>query len=63
MLERLAVLILCMGVTLVLVGCILSMSRILSRRTSSNSSYIKRSSLLTKDEENTYAEMIRIWFR
>ena len=59
MLERLAVLILCMGVTLVLVGCILSMSRILSRRTSSNSSYIKRSSLLTKDEENTYAEMIR----
>lgn len=59
MLERLAVLILCMGVTLVLVGCILSMSRILSRRTSSNSSYIKRSSLLTKDEANTYAEMIR----
>lgn len=59
MLERLAVLILCIGVTLVLVGCILSMSRILSRRTSSNSSYIKRSSLLTKDEANTYAEMIR----
>lgn len=59
MLERLTVLILCIGVTLVLVGCILSMSRILSRRTSSNSSYIKRSSLLTKDEANTYAEMIR----
>lgn len=59
MLERLAVLILCIGVTLVLVGCILSMSRILNRRTSSNSSYIKRSSLLTKDEANTYAEMIR----
>ena len=59
MLERLAVLILCMGVTLVLVGCILSMSRILSRRTLSNSSYIKRSSLLTKDEANTYVEMIR----
>lgn len=59
MLERLAVLILCIGVTLVLVGCILSMSRILSRRTSSNSSYIKRSSLLTKDEANIYAEMIR----
>lgn len=59
MLERLAVLILCIGVTLVLVGCILSMSRILSRRTSSNFSYIKSSSLLTKDEANTYAEMIR----
>lgn len=59
MLERLAVLILCIGFALVLVGCILSMSRILSRRTSSNSSYIKRSSLLTKDEANTYAEMIR----
>lgn len=59
MLERLAVLILCIGVTLVLVGCILSMSRILNRRTSFNSSYIKRSSLLTKDEANTYAEMIR----
>ena len=61
MLERLAVLILCIGVTLVLVGCILSMSRILSRRTSSNSSYIKRSSLLTEDEANTYAEMIRLF--
>ena len=61
MLERLAVLILCIGVTLVLVGCILSMSRILSRRTSSNSSYIKRSSLLTKDEANTYVEMIRLF--
>ena len=61
MLERLAVLILCIGVTLVLVGCILSMSRILSRRTSSNSPYIKRSSLLTKDEANTYAEMIRLF--
>lgn len=59
MLERFVVLILCIGVTLVLVGCILSMSRILSRRTSSNSSYIKRSSLLTEDEANTYAEMIR----
>ena len=59
MLERFVVLILCIGVTLVLVGCILSMSRILSRRTSSNSSYIKRSSSLTEDEANTYAEMIR----
>lgn len=61
MLERFVVLILCIGVTLVLVGCILSMSRILSRRTSSNSSCIKRSSLLTKDEANTYAEMIRLF--
>ena len=59
MLERSAVLILCIGVTLVLVGCILSMSRILSRRTSSGSSHVNRSSLLTKDEANTYAEMIR----
>ena len=59
MLERFVVLIFCTGFALVLVGCILSMSRILSRRTSSNSSYIKRSSLLTKDEANTYAEMIR----
>lgn len=59
MLERLAVLILCIGVTLVLVGCILSMSRILSRRTSSGSLHVNRSSLLTKDEANTYAEMIR----
>ena len=59
MLERFVVLILCIGVTLVLVGCILNMSRILGRRTSSNSSYIKRSSLLTEDEANTYAEMIR----
>lgn len=61
MLERLAVLILCIGVTLVLVGCILSMSRILSRRTSSGSSHVNRSSLLTKDEANTYAEMIRLF--
>lgn len=59
MLERSAVFILCIGVTLVLVGCILSMSRILSRRTSSGSSHVNRSSLLTKDEANTYAEMIR----
>ncbi len=59
MLERLAVLILCIGVTLVLVGFILSMSRILSRRTSSGSLHVNRSSLLTKDEANTYAEMIR----
>ena len=61
MLERLAVLILCIGVTLVLVGCILSMSRILSRRTSSGSLQVNRSSLLTKDEANTYAEMIRLF--
>lgn len=61
MLERLAVLILCIGVTLVLVGCILSMSRILSRRTSSGSLHVNRSSLLTKDEANTYAEMIRLF--
>ena len=59
MLERLAVLILYIGITLVLVGCILSMSRILSRRTSSGSLHVNRSSLLTKDEANTYAEMIR----
>lgn len=59
MLERFVVLIFCTGFALVLAGCILSMSQILSRRTSSNSSYIKRSSLLTKDEANTYAEMIR----
>ena len=59
MLERFVVLIFCTGFALVLVGCILSMSRILSRRTSSGSSHVNRSSLLTKDEANTYAEMIR----
>lgn len=61
MLERFVVLIFCTGFALVLAGCILSMSRVLSRRTPSDSSHIKRYSLLSKDEANTYAEMIRLF--